>query len=808
MAKILHSTPIDTINELFSDAKQREVMHLINYASEWHGNSFLLEGGREVINFGTCGYLGLETDDRLKKRSAEYALSQGTQFSISRAYMLSNDNKLLEDKLSEMFDGCPVLLLSSVTLAHQSIIPILIGVKDVIVMDQQVHASVQKACHLAGFKNVQLEMIRHSNLEMLERKILELRTKYDKIWYMIDGVYSMYGDVAPYEGIKTLMDKYPELHVYVDDAHGVGWTGSKGTGTAFDAFHKNDRVMLVTALSKGFGAIGGMAVFSNQSWYDKIHLFGGSLSHSHPLPPPIIGAAMASVEIHLSPEIEVMQKELADLIQHCNHCLAMTDLPVMSNPKTPIFFIATGQPKVGFNFNKRVLDEGFYTSIGIFPAVPLKNTGMRFTITRHVTKNQIEDFIDACHYHYHKALEEENVDLNKIRRAFKLPPTELKSSTGGLIDNNLKLEVFNSIDEIDEHEWNSYFTDASWNWDYVKLVENAFKDNELKEENWDFYYFKVLDENGKTVLFTFFTSGIFKDDVFAPTPISDKLELKRKKNPYFLTSLTIAQGSYFTEGNHLYVDKKSDWKAAFILVMDKVGLIQDEIGANSVFLRDYEEDDAEFKKLLFELGFARVKMPNSNLVNDLGWNSEDEFLQRLSKKNRKNVRQEVLRYKDNFEITYHDQVSTEELEVFFNLYLNVHHRNRSINMFFYPKKVFTLINEDPAWEMVVLNIVKDLEGNPINETVGVVFCYKGKEHYTPLIAGINYDFNEDYKVYKQLVYQVVERGNIRKNKVVFLGLSADVEKKKVGAKQIPKVAYFQSKDNFNMTLLENITSSD
>jgi 7-keto-8-aminopelargonate synthetase-like enzyme len=74
-------------------------------------------------------------------------------------------------------------------------------------------------------RGVHVEMIRHNRMDMLEDRIKALRQKYPRIWYMADGIYSMYGDASPVNDVYELMDKYPELYYYVDDAHGMSCYG-------------------------------------------------------------------------------------------------------------------------------------------------------------------------------------------------------------------------------------------------------------------------------------------------------------------------------------------------------------------------------------------------------------------------------------------------------------------------------------------------------------------------------------------------------------------------------------------------------
>ncbi len=110
----------------------------------------------------------------------------------------------------------PVMVAKNSTLCHLAVIPSVIRDEDIVILDHQVHNSVQSACQMLKPRGIPVDMIRHNNLEMLEDKIKEYRDKHQKIWYMIDGIYSMYGDRAPLEGIIELMNKYPQLYVYAD----------------------------------------------------------------------------------------------------------------------------------------------------------------------------------------------------------------------------------------------------------------------------------------------------------------------------------------------------------------------------------------------------------------------------------------------------------------------------------------------------------------------------------------------------------------------------------------------------------------
>jgi 7-keto-8-aminopelargonate synthetase-like enzyme len=523
MAKIKHHNFNETINDLLTEAKARGVIQLNYKSKKWEG-SHMKVGDQYMRNFGTCGYMGLESHPKIIRKSMEYTQRSGTQFSVSRTYLTSDKTAYLEDLLSEIFDSRPVLTYTSTSLLHISVLPTVVDTEDAIILDQQCHASIQTAAQLMRAKGTPVEIVRHSNMEMLEYKIQQIRDKYVKIWYMIDGVYSMYGDVAPIEEINALMKKYPQLHLYVDDAHGMSWHGKHGCGRIFKETQENGRTIYVTTMAKGFGVMGGIAVFPDDQWHHKVSIYGGALTHSHPIPPPMLGASIASAKIHLSDEIYTIQASLRTKLEYAHELFAKTNLPIISNPETPIFFLATGQPNVGYNLNKRILDEGFYVNIAMFPAVPLKNTGLRFTITNHNSLEDIEALVKVLVKHYPLALAQENKTMNDVRKAFHLP---LLAKDAGAVRplSALRLDYFKSIREIPRESWDTIFASRG-NFDYNSLLlfEEAFAGNELQEENWDFHYIIVRNELEEIVLATFFTSGLFKEDLLSPANIPTAIE--------------------------------------------------------------------------------------------------------------------------------------------------------------------------------------------------------------------------------------------------------------------------------------------
>jgi 7-keto-8-aminopelargonate synthetase-like enzyme len=812
MAKINHNNYLNTIGDLIRDAKNKGIVHLIAGNNHFTGRTISIEN-RDMINFGTCGYLGLEMDQRLKDGVNEYTGHFGTQFSVSRTYVTSGPNAELEVPISKIYGDRHVIVYPSTSAAHIANIPCLVRDTDLVILDQQVHMSVQTGVQLAQVKGTKVEMIRHSNLQMLEDKIKEYRDKHPRIWYMIDGVYSMYGDVAPVEELLALMEKYEQLHIYVDDAHGMSWYGKNGAGYIFDTAGLPDRMILVTTLAKGFGTVGGITVFPDKEQFDKVKIFGGPLTYSHPIPPPILGAAIASAKIHLSDEIYSLQRDLKSRISYCNDLLSQTSLPVISNPLTPIYFVGMGQPKVGYSMVKRMMDEGYFLNIALFPAVPVKNTGVRFTLTRHIKKSDIKGLVQALEHHFPLVLEEAGKTENDVRKAFNLfpfvPSHKLDTLHVPSIGAGFQVQHETSITKIEKEEWDGLLGDnGAFNWDAVKFMQDSFSGNPLPEDNWEFHIYIIRDKNKKPILATFFTVGIYKDDLLAAYGVSVNIENRRKTDPYYLTSKTIGMGSLVTEGSHIYIDRNNlHWKEAFKLLEEELYLLQDKTGASNILLRDFEIADKEIHEFLMEEGFFKIDMPNANVVQDMTWNNQDEYCAQLSKKNRIHARQDVFKYEPYFDIEIKESLTDEEVKLFHKLYQDVKARNFAINYFPYPEKMFQCMSTSPGWEFVILKLKPEFHPENKSQIVSIMGCHKSANHYTTVVIGMDYDFVYTYGVYRQSLYQGLKRARQLGYEKVYMGFSADFEKKKLGAIQIPRASYVQAKDNFNFELLETISVS-
>jgi 7-keto-8-aminopelargonate synthetase-like enzyme len=803
----------DTIDQIISDGVRRGILHLYMDDHELHDNQLTLKG-KKVINFGSCSYMGLEFDQRLKEASKAAIDHYGTQFSESRAYVSVKLYQELEELLSKLFDA-PCVITPTTTLGHISNIPVLMTSSDAIITDQRVHNSVNTAVKLLAASGTHLEVLRHNRMDLLEDRIKALRGNHKKIWYLADGIYSMFGDTAPVDDIYQLLDLYPQLHLYIDDAHGMSIQGKNGRGSVLNNRRFHSKMVLGTSLNKAFASGGGVMVYPNTELARRVRTCGGPLITSGPLQPAQLGSAVAAAKIHLSDEIYSMQEDLQEKIKFTNLMLKKYNLPVIAENNAAIFFVGVHLPKVGYNMVRRMLEAGYYVNLGIFPAVPMKNTGIRFTITRLHSFSQIEQLVTTLAEELPKALKEEGVSYEDIYKAFKLPVPEqslLDEKVASVISQALSLKAlhFQSIYDIDRNEWDTLFKNkGTFDWNGLALLENNFQDNELPENNWQFDYIMIKDiKTGKPVVATFTTTALWKDDMLSPAVISESVELKRKNDPYYLTSRVISTGSLLTEGEHLYIDRSSPyWKDAMQLFFDQINKLQEKYNTNSIVLRDFHQIDEQFESFLIDNGFFKTSMPDNNVVNDMSWGNAEEFYQFLSKKERMHFRKDVKRYLDKYKVSVVENPAEEDIDHWYSLYSNVKNNSLELNTFILPKKLFAEIARNPFWETLVLQ----LNGNNCDgKVVGVVFSHVGGQNYIPMIIGLDYAFNPEYKVYRQALYQLVMRAGILKKKKVLLGFSAPVEKKKVGAVLSSTFAFMQIKDSYNaetLAMMNEVTTA-
>lgn len=794
----------EIVDQVISHGVNRGLLHLFSENERISSNVILLNGN-SLVNFGSCSYLGLEQDVRLKNGAHSAIDRYGTQFSSSRAYLSLGLYKELEQSFEDIFNA-HCLVTPTTTLGHLANLPVLVENRDAVIIDQQVHSSVQTAVSLLKVAGINTEILRHNRMDLLEERVDVLRNKYKKIWYLADGIYSMYGDSCPVEELHELMNKYESFHCYIDDAHGMSIYGKRGRGYVLNVREMHPKMVIATSLAKAFATGGAVMIYPNKEMARKVRTCGGPLITSGPLQPANLGAAIACAAIHLTPEIEILQNQLRDKIKYTAELLEEFGLPVVSERKASIFFVGVSLPKLGYNIINRLMNKGHYVNLGVFPAVSMKNTGIRFTITRLHSEEQIYEMVKTLANEFPQAVAEEGMKVSEIYKAFKMPFTEnfFMSARSDLMPKEFPLKVhhYKSIEDIEVSEWDKIFeNNGSFDWNGMQILEKVFSGNDTPENNWLFDYIIIKDESGKIVVATFITTALWKDDMFSPAIVSSAVEKIRADQAYYLTNLVTATGSLLTEGEHVFIDRSSaGWNKALLLLVGKLHELQEVYKANAVIIRDFQTEDKELSAFFIDNDFVRIQMPDSNIIDEISFKTVESFYQSLSNRSRQHFREDVKKHLDKFEVEVVSQPSPEDLDQWYQLYLNVKSRSLELNTFLLPKSLFSQLGKNQNWEAIVLKLKPEYDRSG-SLAVCVIWCYKTASAYIPMIIGVDYSFNSTYKIYRQALFQIVMRAATLNKQKIYLGFAAVVEKKKLGAKQIHTYAFIQYKDGYNMEVL-------
>lgn len=153
---------IQSVNEIISIAKERNVVHLYTENEYLDGRSITINH-KQLINFGSCSYLGLETTTRMKEASIDAVERYGTQYSSSRTYVSFTLYEALELLLSQIFNA-PIIISSTTSLGHQAVIPIVVEDDDAVIVDHQAHISMQDVLPKLQVRGIATTLVRHNRL--------------------------------------------------------------------------------------------------------------------------------------------------------------------------------------------------------------------------------------------------------------------------------------------------------------------------------------------------------------------------------------------------------------------------------------------------------------------------------------------------------------------------------------------------------------------------------------------------------------------------------------------------------------------
>ena len=385
------TTPVD----LFEKARNHERLEQLQFARQHDLLPYfrLLEGqagpvvemeGRERIMLGGNNYLGLTGDPRVKDAAREALDRYGTGVTGSRFMNGTLPIHLeLERELAEWMGTGDALVYTAGYLANVGCIATLLGPGDTVVCDSGDHASILDAVSMS---RARIRPYRHNRMDKLETMLERSTSDGGGVLVVVDGVFSMEGDLADLPEVVRLSREHG-ARLMVDEAHGVGVLGDRGTG-ACEAFGLEDAVDLrMGTFSKSLASCGGF-IAGPADVIDFLRVQSRAFMFTASAVPAAVGAALGALRIIRSSEGRELFERVLDNARYLHAGLRElgfevnepTPMPDGSEILTPIVPVAVGDDIRAALLWKALYDAGVYVNVALYPAVPRGGALLRTSV--------------------------------------------------------------------------------------------------------------------------------------------------------------------------------------------------------------------------------------------------------------------------------------------------------------------------------------------------------------------------------------------------------------------------------------------
>ncbi len=374
-----------TVTDLFEKARTHERLEQLQAAREHDLLPYfrVIEGeagpvmeieGSERIMLGSNNYLGLTGDPRVKQAARDALERYGTALTGSR--LLNGTTPLhheLEREIAEWMRTDDALVFTTGYQANVGCLSTILAPGDTVICDSGDHASIMDGVMMS---RARLRPFRHNRLDKLEQMLERAATDGGGILVVVDGVYSMEGDVCDLPPIVELCRRFG-ARLMVDEAHGVGVLGARGAG-ACEAFGLEDEVDLrMGTFSKSLASCGGF-IAGPADVIDFLRVQARAFLFTASAVPAATGAALAAVKICRSPEGPQLFAKVLDNARYLNRGLHDLGFSVVdpvrmadgSEMFTSVVPVRVGDDWKAVLFWKALYDAGVYSNVAIHPAVP------------------------------------------------------------------------------------------------------------------------------------------------------------------------------------------------------------------------------------------------------------------------------------------------------------------------------------------------------------------------------------------------------------------------------------------------------
>jgi 8-amino-7-oxononanoate synthase len=400
--------------DVFAKAREHERLEQLRAARELDALPYfrVLEGptlpvvemeGRRRIMLGSNNYLGLTGDERVKQGALDALSRYGTGLTGSRFLNGTIDLHLaLERELAEWLETEAALVFTTGHQANVGALGTILGPGDTVVADSGDHASILDGCILSRAK---LRPFRHNRVDRLERTLEKAASDGGGVLVVVDGVFSMEGDVAPLPEIVECCRRFG-ARLMVDEAHALGVLGARGAGTA-ELFGVEEEVDLrMATFSKSLASCGGV-IAGPAEVVEFLRIQSRPFMFTASAVPSAVGAALAAVRICRSEEGRQLFARVLDNARYLHRGLSELGFKVVPPTRladgtevvTPVVPVVVGDDWKAVFLWKALYEAGVYVNVAIHPAVPpagaLLRTSVMATHDHHTLDAALERFGEA-----------------------------------------------------------------------------------------------------------------------------------------------------------------------------------------------------------------------------------------------------------------------------------------------------------------------------------------------------------------------------------------------------------------------------
>lgn len=345
---------------------------------------------KKMIMIGSNNYLGLTNHPKVKEAAIEAVREFGTGCTGSRFLNGTLEmHLLLEERLARFVGKEKALVFSTGFQTNLGSVTAMVGKGDVIISDKEVHASIIDAISLSKIqKKAELRFFKHNDVQSLEKILKRYPIDHGKL-VIVDGVFSMGGDIAPLSGIVPVCKKYG-ARVMVDDAHSIGVLGG-GRGTAAHFNCVDDVDLIMGTFSKSFASMGGF-IAGTKEVIQWIQHTARSFIFSASLAPANCATVLAVLDI-IEQEPERVERviKIADKMRSALKAMGFN----VGESQTPIIPIIIGDQTKTLEAWKILFNSGIYTNVALPPAVPPNLSLLRTSYMASHTDEQLEKILHA-----------------------------------------------------------------------------------------------------------------------------------------------------------------------------------------------------------------------------------------------------------------------------------------------------------------------------------------------------------------------------------------------------------------------------